>query len=79
MGYHLEKIEKGVLGEPSKIAEEVAELADAMKQGNRILAMVELSDVYGALELVAERLGTNMAEVAMMAAATRRAFEDGDR
>ena len=35
MGYHLRKIEKGTLGEFSKIKEEFEELEDANKQSNK--------------------------------------------
>jgi hypothetical protein len=43
MGYHLRPISKGVLGEASKIQEELDELLDAEAQQNKILAMVELT------------------------------------
>lgn len=79
MGYHKRKIKKGVLGEPSKIREELEELEDALDQGNRIMALVELSDLYGALKAVAKKLGTNMEEISIMADATASAFEDGTR
>ncbi len=80
MGYHLREIApKGAYGEPSKIHEELDELEEALEQDNRILALVELSDIYGALEAVAERLGTNMADLQKMSAATKRAFKDGSR
>lgn len=80
MGYHLRPIvTEGVYGEPSKIREELEELEEALDQDNRILALCELADLYGALEAVAESLGTSMLEVSQMAAATRRAFQDGSR
>lgn len=79
MGYHLREIQKGILGKPSKIREEVDELEEALEQDNRILALVELSDIYGALKLVALSLGTNMQEVVKMSEATERAFMDGSR
>jgi hypothetical protein len=70
---------RGVYGETSKIREELEELEEAFEQRNRILALVELSDLYGALAAVAERTGTTMDELSAMAAATKRAFEDGTR
>jgi Glu-tRNA(Gln) amidotransferase subunit E-like FAD-binding protein len=80
MGYHLRAIQtKGVYGEPSKIREELEELEEAFEQDNRILALVEMADIYGALEAVAERADTNMAELKAMSDATRRAFRDGSR
>jgi hypothetical protein len=78
-GYHVREIPLGVYGQPSKIREELEELEDALGQENRIMALCELSDLYGALKGVAETLGTNMTEVATMAAATERAFLDGTR
>ncbi len=79
-GYHLRQIvTKGIYGETSKIREELEELEEAGEQKNRILQIVEISDLYGALEAVAERLGVTMLEVAAMAAATKRAFQSGER
>lgn len=49
-GYHLKKIKKGVLGEFSKIQEEYEEFLDALEQENKIMALVELSDLYGAIQ-----------------------------
>lgn len=80
MGYHLRPIEtQGVYGEPSKIREELEELEEALEQDNRILAIVEVADLYGALEGVAEKLGVSMSDVAKMAQATKRAFLSGHR
>lgn len=47
MGYHTKNIEKGVLGEISKLEEEKEELND--NSGSKILILCELSDYYGAL------------------------------
>lgn len=80
MGYHKRPIIiKGTLGEVSKIEEEVDELKEALEQNNKILALCEIADLYGAIEAVAERLGVNMEDVKSMAAATKRAFQCGDR
>jgi|GEM_PF-3464058 len=81
MGYHIEKIPKGILGELSKVEEEVAELADAFQQGNRLMALQELSDIYGAVEHVLSRRfpGFRMHDLAVMAEATHSAFCDGTR
>lgn len=49
MGYHLKKIPKGVLGEYSKIEEELAEYEDAKAQDSKIMMAVELADLYGAI------------------------------
>jgi hypothetical protein len=80
MGYHLRPIQtQGVFGEPSKLREELEELEEALEQDNRILALCELADLYGALEGVADSLGSNIEEVATMAAATKRSFLGGER
>jgi hypothetical protein len=80
MGYHIREIEtQGVYGQSSKIREELEEFEEALEQGNYILALVELADLYGALEGVAEAHNVSMGELAIMSAATRRAFEDGTR
>ena len=80
MGYHIRKIEtRGVFGEASKIREELEELEEAIEQDNRILALCELADLYGALEAVAETMGSNIAELRLMSAATKRAFLSGER
>lgn len=79
MGYHAAIIEKGVLGESSKIQEELDELVDAEAQGNKILAMCELADLYGALEARAAQYGLAMQDLKTMARATAAAFQDGSR
>lgn len=79
-GYHLREIPtKGVFGEPSKIREELEELEEALEQRNRILAICEVCDLYGALKAVVEKLGVTMEEVRAMSAATERAFRSGSR
>lgn len=80
-GYHLTPIVKGTLGESTKIREELDEFDDAMAQGVRIMALVELSDLYGAVEAVLEHQfpGVTMADLAAMARVTQRAFVNGRR
>lgn len=80
-GYHLVDIPKGVLGESSKIAEELAELQDAEGQGDRIMALVELADLYGAVELYLAKQypGMSMDDLKKFSATTRRAFQNGRR
>ncbi len=55
MGYHLNKIIKGNLGQFSKIEEEYAELHDAYSQCNKVLEICELADLIGAIEAYAEK------------------------
>lgn len=80
-GYHLTEIEKGILGEPSKIAEEVNEFMDAVKQGVDIMALVELSDLQGAIEayLNKHHPSISLQSLRDMAAVTARAFANGRR
>ena len=79
MGYHLAKIPKGEYGCMSKVEEEVAEFHDAQKQKCTIMMHLELSDIYGALEAVAESNGLSMNELKIMSDITKRAFRDGSR
>jgi hypothetical protein len=79
MGYHIRTIDKGVLGQPSKIREELEELEDAIEQNVKIMALVELSDLYGAVKAMAATLGTTMEELKAMQEVTARAFQDGSR
>jgi hypothetical protein len=80
-GYHSTEIPKGTVGQSSKILEEVLELLDAEKQNNRIMALCELSDIYGAMQqyLNANYKELSMAEVARMSSATTGAFKNGKR
>jgi hypothetical protein len=79
MGYHIRTITRGVLGQPSKIREELEELEDALEQNVKIMALVELSDLYGAVKAMATTLGTSMEELKAMQEVTARAFQDGSR
>ncbi len=80
-GYHLADIPRGELGEVSKIKEELAELDDALAQDCKVMALVELSDLIGAIEhyLVKHHPGVTLADLQRFSAITRRAFENGRR
>lgn len=80
-GYHTTFIKKGVFGEVTKIEEEVQELQDAIKQKNKIMALVELSDLVGAIKgyLVKNYPGFSLEDLNVMAEVTSRAFRDGTR
>ena len=80
-GYHISKIPKGKVGESSKILEEVLELIDAERQSARVMALVELSDLVGAVELYLENHfpGTEFEDLLVMARITKRAFQNGRR
>ena len=80
-GYHVKRIKKGTYGEFSKIVEEVEEFHDATKQGNKIMAITELSDVIGAISGYLEKHfpDFSLEDLVIMAEATKRAFETGER
>lgn len=80
-GYHVTTIPKGVLGCSSKILEEVLELQDSELQNCKIMALVELSDLYGAIKIYLDKNhpGTTMADLEKMSNITQRAFTSGKR
>lgn len=80
-GYHVTPIARGTFGEPSKITEEMEEFLDALSQGNPIMALVELSDLLGAVEgyLVRYFPNTSLNDLIVMKDATKRAFVNGHR
>lgn len=80
-GYHLRDIQRGELGESSKIMEELLELQDAEDQGVMVMALVELSDMYGAMRHYLKRYfpGLSMDDLERMADVTERAFKSGGR
>lgn len=55
MSYHLRDIPKGILGEFSKIEEEFLEFLDAIEQNNILMALIELSDMLGAIQYYKEK------------------------
>lgn len=80
MGYHRIKINKGNLGEFSKINEEFEELKDAVEQNNPILQLVELSDLLGAIEAYSEnKFNIKLDDLISMMKLTKSAFKDGSR
>ena len=80
MGYHSRPIAKGVYGEVSKIREELEELEDSEELGVKIMAMCELSDLYGAIQEFAKRkYDLSMDDLKKMSDRTKEAFRDGTR
>ena len=79
VGYHTAVINKGVLGEISKIEEELNELKDAENQGSKIMMMVELSDLYGSIEEYAIKNAVTMEDIKTFSDITKRAFKNGER
>ena len=80
-GYHLRSIEKGVVGELSKIYEEVEEIKDAAEQGVEVMLLVELSDMLGATQLYLEKHHPSITieDLLKMSEVTQRAFKTGGR
>lgn len=80
-GYHLTDIPKGEVGTSSKILEEVLELQDAEKQNCKIMALVELSDIVGAIKLYLQHNyhGITLSDLDKMSSITERAFVNGRR
>lgn len=79
-GYHLRKIRfYGEYGSQEKLLEELDEFLEACEQDNRILSLVELSDIFGALKKFAENQGTTLEELEKMSEATERGFKSGSR
>jgi hypothetical protein len=80
-GYHIRDIARGEYGKASKIIEETQELIDAMEQGCRLMALVELSDLYGAMQGFLENNFPRftMDDIKAMSDITRRAFINDHR
>ena len=78
-GYHKKDIRKGVLGEFSKIREEFEELADAVEQGNKVLAICELTDLIGAIKFYAKKHNITLKDLNIFSESTENAFKSGKR
>lgn len=80
-GYHLAKIERGVLGELSKVREELDELFDAEAQEARIMQLCEAADLVGALRawLRKHHCDVTLEDLIKMAELNERAFKSGRR
>lgn len=81
IGYHIDNIMPGTYGEINKIEEEINELKDAKSQGCKIMELVELSDVIGAIDGYLRKYhpGILMSDLISMSNITRRAFLSGER
>jgi hypothetical protein len=81
-GYHLNDIPRGEYGELSKVIEEALELKDAMEQGQKLMCLIELADILGAIEGYLEKYyegKITVDDLFNMSYATKRAFESGYR
>lgn len=79
MGYHLKEIEKGIVGEFSKIKEEFQELEDAQEQQSKVLIICELTDLVGAIEEYAKKYNLTLADLKQFSDMTKSAFKEGKR
>ena len=62
------------------LPEEFEEFQDAMRQNNPVMALMELSDMLGAIEAYAvQQHNVSLVELVTMHRATARAFRDGTR
>lgn len=80
-GYHTTLIQRGILGESSKMLEEIYELIDAELQGCKVMAILELADLLGAIEAYLEKkkYGITLEDLRLMSSITKRAFFNGHR
>lgn len=79
MGYHTREIQKGVIGEFSKIKEEFEELTDGYNQDNKVLIICELTDLVGAIEEYAKKFNLTIMDLKSFSDLTKSAFNDGKR
>ena len=79
MGYHKVHIQKGVVGEFSKIREEFEELQDAESQECKGLIICELCDLVGAIEEYAKKYGMSLDDLKQFSDMTKSAFLEGKR
>ena len=78
--YHKKEIEKGVLGEFSKIQEEIDELSDAIDQDDKIMQICELSDLIGAIESFSlNKFNLSLEDLIKFSNKTKEAFKEGRR
>jgi NTP pyrophosphatase (non-canonical NTP hydrolase) len=79
MAYHKIEIEKGTLGEFSKIKEEFQELEDAVSQNHPVLEICELCDLIGAIEMYANKFNLSLKDLIKMKESNKNAFLSGKR
>jgi phosphoribosyl-ATP pyrophosphohydrolase len=79
-GYHITNIERGELGEFSKIVEEFSELKDAYHQDSKIMMLIEMADMIGAMELYLKKQhNMTITDLVKFSEITVRAFKSGER
>jgi phosphoribosyl-ATP pyrophosphohydrolase len=79
--YHKNIIQKGEYGHFSKIIEEFQELIDANKQKDKILEIIELSDLIGSIEGYIEKKYNNLTleDLIKFSYKTKESFKTGKR
>lgn len=79
-GYHNALIQKNSIGTFEKILEEFEELKDAKMSKNKIMELVEISDLIGAIQLyIKKEYNMTMDDLDVMNKTTQRAFLNGRR
>lgn len=80
MGYHKVSVTKGIMGEYSKVKEEMQELQDAVLQGVKVLVICELCDLIGAIEAYSQtQFNLSLEDLIKMKDLTKESFNDGTR
>lgn len=72
--FHVMPVRQGTYGELSKIQEELDEALDAETRGQKLLLMIELSDIIGAVAGVAERHGYSLDDLIQFSELRRNVF-----
>lgn len=78
-GYHTKQIEKGELGDFSKIREEFEELEDAVNQKDKIMILCECSDLIGAIKHFVSRYNISLNDLISFNNKTENAFKANKR
>lgn len=79
-GYHDSIIPKHQVGTFGKILEEIEEMKDAKLAKNKVMELVEISDLLGAIEMYTKKeYGINLEDLDKMNKTTQRAFINGRR
>jgi len=73
--FHEKEIKKGILGELSKIQEELDEALEAEGRNQDLLLILELADIIGAVGLVSEKYGISLDQLVTFAKLRRQVGE----
>lgn len=79
MSYHKLKIHKHAVGSPYKIQEEFLEYIDSLATGNLVMAVQELSDLYGCIETEIQKFGMTVQELKVISDLMKEVFDSGTR